>query len=88
MWFEKQYQRDKIIAGDMDVTQFLSSDTPIIGAVKASFITFNMPQDFEEKIQKIKDSVNQLIDHQNNDVAFKTQSNSGRKTLCVDLFEK
>ena len=57
MWFEKEYQRERIQAGEMDVAQFLSSENAIIGAVPKSFQNFNVPGNFEEKVSEVKQKV-------------------------------
>ena len=50
MWFEKEYQRERIQQGEMDVVQFLSNQNAVIGAVKKSFVNFNIPAQFEESV--------------------------------------
>ncbi len=88
MWFEKGYQRERISNGEMDVSQFLSSDNAVVGAVKKSFLTFDMPGNFEEKIAEVKDKVDSLIEHQENDIAFKSPYKKKTTQRNLDLFDK
>jgi hypothetical protein len=41
----------------MDVSQFLSSENAIVGAVDKSFKNFNIPGNFEEKVSEVKEKV-------------------------------
>ncbi len=88
MWFEKEYQRERIQNGEMDVVQFLSTENAIVGAVKKSFQNFNVPGNFEEKVSEVKEKVDKLLEYQENDVAFKSPYKKKQASKNLDLFER
>lgn len=73
----------------MDVVQFLSTENAVVGAVKKSFQNFNTPGNFEEQVSEVKVKVDALIEHQENDIAFKSpfqKKNQQRKSM--NMFDK
>ena len=70
MWFEKEYQRERIQSNEMDVSQFMSTKNAMAGAPKQSFKNFNTPGNFEERVSEVKEKVDKLLEYQENDIAF------------------
>ena len=65
----------------------MSSDNAIAGAVKKSFINFNVPGSFEERVAEVKQKVDVLIEHQKNDQAtFPISGEKNKRNL--DIFDK
>ena len=72
----------------MDVIQFMSSDNAIVGSVKRSFVNFDTPSAFEDKVTEVKLKVDALIEHQQNEVGFSSPYKQRQSERNFDLFDK